>query len=118
MRFLLDQDVYAITARFLKSLGHDVVLASEIGCAQAADWTLLQLAQEQDRILVTRDRDFGGLVFIKGLRTGVIYLRILPSIQQEVHQELARVLVSHSEEELMAAFTVVESGRHRFRKLG
>ncbi len=25
MRFLLDQDVYAITTRFLKGLGHDVI---------------------------------------------------------------------------------------------
>ena len=25
MRFLLDQDVYALTARFLRDLGHDVV---------------------------------------------------------------------------------------------
>jgi predicted nuclease of predicted toxin-antitoxin system len=118
MRFLLDQDVYASTARFLKNLNHDVVLASEIGHARTTDWTLLQLAQEQGRILVTRDRDFGALVFVKGLRTGVIYLRVLPSTQNQVHQELSRVLVSHTEEELMAAFTVVEPGRHRFRRLG
>lgn len=35
MKFLLDQDVYATTARFLSSLGHDVVLASQIGLSQA-----------------------------------------------------------------------------------
>jgi len=28
MKFLLDQDVYAITARFLGSLGYDVLLLS------------------------------------------------------------------------------------------
>jgi len=27
VRFLLDQDVYALTARFLRDLGHDVVTA-------------------------------------------------------------------------------------------
>jgi len=31
MRFLLDQDVYALTARFLSALEHDVVTAAEIG---------------------------------------------------------------------------------------
>ena len=29
MKFLLDQDVYAITARFLIDAGHDVVLVAQ-----------------------------------------------------------------------------------------
>jgi len=117
VRFLLDQDVYALTTRFLKGLGHDVVLAAEIGCSRAEDQALLQKAQEQERIFVTRDRDFGGLVFVQRLRTGVIYLRILPTTLNAVHPELGRVLLSHSEEELMRAFVVIEPGRHRFRRL-
>ncbi len=67
--------------------------------------------------MVSRDRDYGGLVFIGNLGTGVIYLRILPSTQEGVHQELGRVLQTYSEEELQGAFVVVEPGRHRFRKL-
>ncbi len=116
MKFLLDQDVYAVTLRFLRGLGHDVVPVAQIGCSQANDSDLLGIAQAQDRIFVTRDRDFGGLVFVKGLGAGVIYLRILPSTQNVVHEELGRVLESYSEDELMRAFVVVEPGRHRFRK--
>jgi hypothetical protein len=33
MKFLLDQDVYAVTARFLNDLGHDVVPVALIGLA-------------------------------------------------------------------------------------
>ncbi|HKP51449.1 MAG TPA: DUF5615 family PIN-like protein [Chloroflexia bacterium] len=117
MKFLLDQDVYGSTARFLLGLGHDVVPVSQIGYSEAEDIDLLLLAQQQGRILVTRDRDYGGLVFIGNIGTGVIYLRILPSTQDVVHQELQRVLQSYSEEELQGAFVVVEPGRHRFRKL-
>lgn len=117
MRFLLDQDVYAVTARHLASLGHDVVLAAQIGMSQATDSELLHLAHEQRRILVTRDRDFGSLVFVEGLGAGVIYLRILASTQSVVHTELERVLETYSQEELMSAFVVVEPGRHRFRRL-
>ncbi len=36
MRFLLDQDVYAISARFLIDTGHDVLLVSQIGLSQAS----------------------------------------------------------------------------------
>ena len=116
MRFLADQDVYATTVRFLTGLGHDVVPVAQLGLAQAADSDLLQVAQEQRRLLVTRDRDFGGLVFVQGLGTGVIYLRILPSTQGPVHTELERVLTLYPEEELLVAFVVIEPGRHRFRK--
>jgi len=110
MRFLLDQDVYAIRARFLSGLGHDVVTVASIGYAQADDSDLLHLAQEEERIFVTRDRDFGGLVFVRGMRVGVVYLRMLPSTQNSVHDELRRVLETYSEGELMKAFVVVEPG--------
>jgi len=117
MKFLLDQDVYASTARFLKGLGHDVVRAAEIGLAQARDEELLEVARQQGRILVTRDRDFGNLVFARALGAGVIYLRMLPSTQEAVHRELIRVLSSHSQEEIKEAFVVVKPGGHRFRRL-
>jgi len=116
MKFLLDQDVYTLTARFLRDLGHDVLTASEIGCAQATDCEVLAAAQRQERILVTRDRDFGGLVFLRRLGAGVVYLRILPSTLNAGHEELRRALSLHSQEQLRGAFVVVEPGRHRFRK--
>ncbi|MGH2412344.1 MAG: DUF5615 family PIN-like protein [Microcystaceae cyanobacterium] len=116
MRFLLDQDVYAVTARFLVNAGHDVVLVSQIKLSQASDEEILNTAQEQNRILVTRDRDYGNLVFVRGLGTGVIYLRILPTAVNKVHNELARILQTYSEEELSGAFVVVEPDGHRFRK--
>ncbi len=118
MRFLLDHDVYAATGRFLSGLGHDVVAVAKLGLAQAGDSELLTTAHAQNRVFVTRDRDFGGLVFVQDFGAGVVYLRMLPSTQNAVHQELARVLQEHSEDDLMRAFVVVEPGRHRFRKLG
>ncbi len=116
MKFLLDQDVYATTLSFLSGLGHDVIPVAQIGLAQATDEDLLKTAQDQNRIFVTRDRDFGNLVFVKGLGAGVLYLRILPSTQNSVHHELERVLKTYSEDELKNAFVVIEAGGHRFRK--
>jgi len=117
MRLLLDQDVYAVTARFLRGLNHDVVTAADIGRSRAADEDLLAIAQEQERILLTRDRDSGGLVFVRDFGAGVIYLRSEPSAIRAVHEELKRVLQSYTEEDLQKAFVVVEPGRHRFRRL-
>jgi predicted nuclease of predicted toxin-antitoxin system len=117
MRLLLDQDVYAVTTRFLVGIGHEIVPVAKIGLSQAYDETLLHTAKEQGRILVTRDRDFGSLVFVKSLGAGVIYLRILPSTQNAVHNELQRVLGSYFESELKKAFVVIELGGHRLRRL-
>jgi len=117
MRFLLDQDVYAATAAFLKAAGHDVVTVSEIGLAQAADEEILDRAHASDRILVTRDRDFGALVFLGQRRAGVVYLRLTPSTLRSAHEELARTLRQHPETELQRALATIEPGRHRFRRL-
>src|SRR5207237_9702948 len=91
---------------------------ARLGFAQADDADLLRVAQEQARLFVTRDRDFGQLVFVQGSGPGVIYLRALPSTQNAVHAELERVLTMYSERELQSAFVVIEPGRHRMRRFG
>ena len=98
-------------------MGHDVVQVGQVGLSQADDEELLAVAQGQGRIFITRDRDFGALVSVKVLGSGVLYLRMLPSTQDSVHAELERVLRSYSEEELKKAFVVIEAGVHRFRRL-
>jgi predicted nuclease of predicted toxin-antitoxin system len=117
VKFLLDQDIYALTERFLRSLDHDVVTAAEMGLSRAADTVLLGRANQEGRILVTRDKDFGGLVFVEHLGRGVILLRTAPSNLRDTHEELQRVLGTYSETEIAGAFIVVEPGQHRFRKL-
>jgi predicted nuclease of predicted toxin-antitoxin system len=117
MKFLLDQDVYALTERFLRGLGYDVVTAAELDMSRALDTELLQTAGEQGRIFVTRDRDYGNLVFVHSAGSGVIYLRILPSTIEDVHAELKKVLETYSEAELAKSFVVVEEHRHRIRRI-
>jgi predicted nuclease of predicted toxin-antitoxin system len=116
MRFLLDQDVYALTASFLIDAGHDVILVAQLGLSQASDEEILRTAQKENRILITRDRDYGNLVFVRALGTGVIYLRILPTTVNVVHRELEQILSDYSELKLSGAFIVVEPNGHRFRK--
>ena len=117
VKFLLDQDVYALTARFLVDAGYDIVTAREIGMSRAKDEEILQVAQEQQRILITRDRDYGNLVFVKLAGSGVIYLRILLTNVSSIHQELNRVIETYSEKELSQSFIVVEANGHRIRKI-
>jgi predicted nuclease of predicted toxin-antitoxin system len=116
MRFLADHDVYAATTRFVAALGHDVATAFQLGLAQRPDSDLLQAARDAQRILLTRDRDFGNIVFVQNDKTGIIYLRMLPSMQNAVYQELQRLLNIYPEQELLNSFVVVEPGQHRIRR--
>lgn len=118
MRFLADQDVYKITIDALQEWGHDVVSIKEIGLARARDEELLDAARKADRILITRDKDFGNLLFLREeKKTGVIFLRGSPKLFKEVHREFKRLLLEHSEDELKNSFCVIEIGRHRIRHL-
>jgi predicted nuclease of predicted toxin-antitoxin system len=115
VRFFTDHDVYAATIRLLRGLGHDVLTASQAGLATAEDIELLSFAAAEKRILVTRDRDYGALVFRDKAVGGVIYLRLSPSTQEAAHARLAEVLKAHSEDALQGAFVTVEPERYRFR---
>jgi predicted nuclease of predicted toxin-antitoxin system len=117
MRLFLDQCVYIATARLCIEYGHDLIRTSDLGLSRAEDIELLRLAQAQKRIFITRDRDFGNLVFVQQLGSGVIYLRMLPENIAEVHAELVRVWNMYSEDELANAFVVVGANGHRFRRI-
>ncbi len=117
MKILTDQDVYAVTTSLLRQLGHDVLTAAERGLATSADQALLDTARVEGRLLVTRDRDFGALVFSQRRGGGVIFLRATSSTLDAVHRELERVLETYQEDELLESFVVVEPGRHRRRKI-
>src|SRR3989304_4951223 len=112
MSFLVDQDIYKITIDHLREWGHDLLTAKEIGLQQASDEDLLKRAQAENRLLLTRDKGFGGLVFLnEALATGVILLRMTPVSAEEVHHELHRLLDEHDEDELKKIFCVVEPHR-------
>ena len=50
----------------LTDLGHDILSAREID-PRATDEALLALANREHRVLITEDKDFGELVFVRRL---------------------------------------------------
>lgn len=102
----------------MRDWGHDVLTTREIDLERVSDEELLENAISLNRILITRDKDFGALIFLhEKLSMGAILLRINPSNIENVHAELDIVLQKHSFQDLKRLFCVVESGRHRIRRL-
>ncbi|NJD37879.1 MAG: hypothetical protein FIA89_06090 [Geobacter sp.] len=76
MRLLADVNVERRIVLFLRSMGHDVLWVPEYDC-RLTDEQLLKLAFEEQRILITNDKDFGTLVFLqKKAAYGIILFRI------------------------------------------
>ncbi len=61
-RYLANENFPAAIVRWLREQGDDVAHAAET-LAGVSDEVVLRVALEQDRILLTFDRDFGQLVF-------------------------------------------------------
>jgi predicted nuclease of predicted toxin-antitoxin system len=93
-----------------------VISVRELGLSGRSDEVILHSAMEWQAVFITRDRDFGHLAFLKGLGSGVIYLRMLLSTLDPVHNELKGVLERYRPEELERSFVVVEAAGHRFRR--
>jgi predicted nuclease of predicted toxin-antitoxin system len=118
VRFLADQDVYHTTTTFLRSLGHDVLTARDAGLSRASDADLLQSSHALHRVLVSRDKGFGALVF-RGSQdfAGAILLRMEPRTAELVHAELARFLRENPNFDWPSHLVVIEPFRHRVRRV-
>ena len=76
MRFLLDESADFRLAGFLTDLGHDVTAIARDYPPSLPDDQVLQIAQHEQRILITNDRDFGELIVRERLpHAGVVLFR-------------------------------------------
>jgi predicted nuclease of predicted toxin-antitoxin system len=100
VRFLLDESADARIRSHLQSLGHDVVGIAREYPAGLSDRDVLAIAYRTSRIVITRDRDFGELVFVrKQPHAGVIYLRLGSSPPlATIAARLAQVFSEHAHE--------------------
>lgn len=85
MRLLADENLHAGLVAWFRSNGHDVAYAAEFH-GGAPDEDVLRRARDENRIVVTDDKDFGDLVVHRRLSTaGVLLLRQLdPSLSVRI----------------------------------
>jgi len=116
MRVLADENFPRPAGEVLRKAGWDVFLIAE-ECPGASDEEAAALCADQQRILLTFDKDFGELVFRRGLPvgSGVVLFRIAPDSPEEA----ANVVLSlvESQPELNGSFCVVTRNRIRVRPL-
>ncbi len=76
MRILADENVARDIVAWLRSGGHDILFAAEASPG-TADARWVEIAEQEQRVILTSDKDFGELVFRDGLTShGVVLLRL------------------------------------------
>jgi predicted nuclease of predicted toxin-antitoxin system len=116
MRILTDENVPQSVLTWLRATGHDVTSASELGIG-APDTRWLSLAESEQRLILTSDKDFGELVFRDRLTTfGIILLR-LDDIAVPAWMTRLQEVWSVVEANPSSCFIVVTSQRVRVRRL-
>lgn len=97
MKFLLDENIGKIVARFLEKLGHSTARIKLIAPG-IEDYEVLNLSVSRNSILITSDKDFGELIFKeKQSSTGVIFLRLQDESSDNKIKALKEVLSKHKE---------------------
>lgn len=116
VRFLIDENVPRPIFEWLQSEGHDLLMAGEVAAGES-DTHWLSLAESDQRLIVTADKDFGELIFRDQLNShGVLLLRLYDLTIPERLTRLQEVW-SVVEANPGGRFIVVTSRRVRVRPL-
>jgi predicted nuclease of predicted toxin-antitoxin system len=116
MRFLADENFPGEAVAALRAAGHDVSWIGE-SSPGASDKHVLALAENENRILLTFDKDFGELAWRAGLPAscGIVLFRISALPAKAIG---AALMARISERDDWAGhFSVIEPGRIRMRVL-
>ncbi len=115
-RLLANENFPAPSVRYLRDEGYDVAAVFE-GHGRVSDREVLALAEAEQRWIVTFDRDYGDLIFARGLAAppAVILFRLRSYRPDAPGRLVAGLLESGSE--LEGHFVVVDESGPRRRPL-
>jgi predicted nuclease of predicted toxin-antitoxin system len=116
MRLLANENFPKEAVEALRKRGHDVKWV-RTACPGISDRQVLSLAQAEERLLLTFDKDFGELAFRAGFpaTTGVVLFRIPPRFPAFVAQIAVAALDERSD--WQGHFSVIEQDRIRMTPL-
>lgn len=89
LRFLANMTISPKTVEALRQQGWDIVRVSQLLPVNASDQEILDLARQEDRVVVTQDLDFSALLALGGYnRPSLITLRLSVSNPETVTKKL------------------------------
>lgn len=119
MRFLIDNALSPAVAERLRDAGHQAAHVRDYGLQASSDQEILERAQQERRVVVSADTDFGTLLALRRERSPSVVL--FRHGTQRRPDAQARLLLSNLpalEQDLAdGGLAVIEPGRIRVRQL-
>lgn len=116
MKFLANENIEKRIVDFLRDSGYDVVYCAEVR-PRDDDESIVKIANKEQRIILTNDKDFGELTYVKRqTRFGVILLRF--EIERTGHKiGIIKKVLEGYKEKLPSHFVVLSEGKVRIRPI-
>ena len=115
MKIIADECVDFGIIRMLRANGVEVYSILE-ETASIQDVDVLKIANEQETILLTEDKDFGELVFrLKMPNHGVILVRMMENSRAEKIKKVVNVILQHYVQ-LKDAFSLITDDKVKIKK--
>ena len=114
LKFVLDVGVGNKVGQYLTNEGYDALLISTINPSMS-DSEILAIAENENRMVITMDKDFGELVYhSEKAHAGVLLLRLEDATGEE-KVEVMRFIMDNFKDLLEHKFCVFKNGRLRIR---
>jgi len=116
MNFIADESLDFPIIAALRGSGYTVYSIMEKSPG-TDDETVLKIASDQAAPLITKDKDFGELIYrLRKITSGVVLIR-LDGLAKEQQIPIVLSAINDHAKELSGAFTVITSNSIRIRKL-
>ena len=116
MNIFADECVYKVTVDLLRSWGHDVLTAQDVGLAGKPDEEILAYATMHERVFITIDMDFSNIRhYSPKAHRGIIVAKIRARNADAVHKVLEHLLINIKPERLSKSLVIVDQNKYRIR---
>jgi predicted nuclease of predicted toxin-antitoxin system len=116
-QFLTDENIPPAIIQFLRDKGFDVNDVRELGKSRATDATIMDLARQEERVVVTFDKHFADiLLYPPSSHCGVIRIRVHPPLLSDIFQALEDYLQKFDLTTIRGTLVVLERDGFRVRR--
>jgi predicted nuclease of predicted toxin-antitoxin system len=117
MRIVADEGIERPIVVRLRAEGHHVIHIAEIARG-STDPEVLELANREEALLITYDKDFGDLVFYQQFHTqGLILVRLPETLSSLEKADILVDVISERQDVLFHSFTVIAVNKRRTVKI-